>query len=475
MNSTVRQIAIDCGGRLAGDGDRAVKSIYNDTRKPEKGGVYLAIVGPVHNGNLFCGAAAEQGCVAVIVGEGSEIEFPEGYEDTPVIYVRDPRQAYLDIARANRKRQNGLKVIAITGSAGKTTTKEMIAKIVSAKYKTVKTEGNLNNAVGLPYIVCRIDETTEAAVIEMGMSGKGEIDVLASVITPDICVITNIGQAHIERLGSRHNIFLAKLEVADHMAPGSVLVLNGDDTELNSDECRKMLEERGIRPVYFGINKNGVNSYRAENIEYVGDNGEMTGRYDLITPDGRAEVKLFSASNPIVYDSLAAVAAAVEAGVPLDEAVKSLEDYTLPPMRLQKIAVDGVTVIVDCYNSNPQSAQAAVEELRKTKAAGRRIAVIGDMLELGTFTEQSHRVLGSYIAHNDIDILYTIGDGSRFAADAARNAGMKEVYEFGSEDKSGLAVSLNRTLMPGDVVLFKASRGMRFENIVNDTFRRNIV
>lgn len=438
------QAAQAVNGRLDG-ADGVFSGVYIDSRKPVSGGLFIAIEGERFDGHDFVKNAEADGAAAVLCRKPVECALP-------VIYVDDTKNALLALASYYR----GLfscPVVGLTGSVGKTTTKEMTALVLSAAYKTVKTQGNLNNDIGMPQTIFTMDDSTEAAVIEMGMNHKGEIARLAAVSRPDIGIITNIGVSHIENLGSRENILQAKLEMLTGMKKGSPLILNGDNDLLST------VRNRDFDIRFFGI-ENPDCAVRAVDLETSADGTACK----IVWQNQKYPTFIPAAGIHNVYDALAAFAAGTAAGVAPEKAADALRQYVPAGMRQKTVRKNGITFIEDCYNASPDSVKAGLNALADIPAK-RRIAVLGDMLELGDYAETAHAECGKYAAQKKIDILITVGEESRYTAKAAEEAGLCEVHHEDNTDDA--AKRLLSMLQEGDAALFKASRGMKFENILH--------
>lgn len=428
--------------------ETAFRGVFTDTRKPLKGGLFIALKGENFNGNDFVEKAFDEGANAVLCDKS--VKTPR-----PAIFVDDVSVSLLLLARYYGSLFN-IPTVGITGSVGKTTTKDMTALVLSGKFKTVKTEGNLNNNIGLPMSIFNIEEDTEAAVFEMGMNHKGEISSLSKTLRPALGVITNIGSSHIENLGSRENILKAKMEILDGMEKGAVLLLNGDCDLLENVR----LSDYNV--IFFGINNKNC-EIRAEKVEILND----CTRFDISYNSKSYPVVLPVAGEHFVYDALAAFSAGVLLGADPLSAGLSLKSYAPSGLRQKIEIVNGATFIEDCYNASPDSVKAAINVLSNMKDK-RKIAVLGDMLELGVYSQKAHEDLGKYLVFKNIDILFTYGEKSRFIAKEANKNGMnaKNIHSF--IDKDEISKALKSTIKEGDAVLFKASRGMKLENVINN-------
>ncbi len=418
--------------------------VCTDTRKITDGCLFIAIEGENFDGHDFAQNAIEQGAQAVIVHKDCGLGERQ-------ILVGNTRLALLDLAGYYRSLFN-IPVIGVTGSVGKTTTKEMVYAVMSSKYNTLKNEGNLNNEIGVPLTLFRLEKSHEAAVIEMGMSDFGEISRMTKAVKPDVAVISNIGISHIENLGSREGILRAKLEILEGMKADAPVILNADDDLLIS-------VRPGAHPViYYGI-ENEKSNYKALELTSKEDSIELT----VGSPDGSGRVSLPYPGRHNVYNSLAATAAGSLFGIKLEDALEALKNYVPAGMRQRINKKFGMTFIEDCYNASPDSQAAALAVLNGMNAK-RKIAVIGDMLELGAVSEKAHYGVGQKAAENKIDAVFTYGKRALETANGAKDGGVADVRSF--DDKKKLSDELSSYLMQGDAVLFKASRGMKLEDVI---------
>ncbi|ANX02053.1 UDP-N-acetylmuramoyl-tripeptide--D-alanyl-D-alanine ligase [Thermoclostridium stercorarium subsp. leptospartum DSM 9219] len=441
-------------GRLIGNENAVADKVSTDTRTLTKGSLFVAIRGEKFDGHDFIGEAFRKGAGIVL----SEKEYPVS-GDNAVILVKDTVKALGDLAR-NYIKLFDLTVIGITGSVGKTTTKEMIAQVLSTQYKVHKTMGNFNNQIGLPLSVLNLDRSHSVAVFEMGMSAMGEIDYLSRIIQPDIGIITNIGISHIEKLGSRQNILRAKLEIINGMKENGVLILNGDDELLSGLE--------GLLPmpvVFYGINDNcNVKGYGIESL------GEKGVRFTVNIRNRDVDIFLPVPGIHNVSDALAAIACAIEMGITDENIQKGLIQYSSEKMRMNIVEYGNVKVINDTYNAAPASSMAALSVLREISGSRRSIAVLGDMLELGAYSEEAHKSVGACVAHENINYLVAIGELAKDYVVGAVEAGMDKKRILHFPDPESAVDSLRELIEPNDVVLFKASRGMHLDRIIEDIF-----
>lgn len=449
---TLAEIASAVGARI--DGPHAqtpITTICTDTRKLAPGCLFIPLVGENFNGHDFLQAACAQAAAVLSHQEAEGLS-------KPVLRVRDTGQALLDLAHAYRRRFS-LPIVGVTGSVGKTTTKEMIYTVLSSQYRTLRTAGNLNNQVGLPLTLLGLCGEDEAAVIEMGMSGLGEISALSRATEPTIAVITNIGVSHIENLGSRENILKAKLEIADGLRPGAPLLVNLDNDLLGG------VLQVGDHPIKTYAVQNPAADVRARNIREQ----DFATSFE-IAYQGRAYPAVIPCiGEHNVLDAVAAFYVGVLAGIAPDQCARALKEYEPAGMRQRIRQIDGVTVIEDCYNASPDSMRASLRTLVSIKTAGRRIAVLGDMLELGAVSGQAHREVGELAGALGVDLVVCVGAQAALYAEGAEKT--KGVRTARFAQNAPAADWLQTAIRPGDVVLFKASRGIRLEEIIHTLWK----
>ena len=439
---SVAEIAQALGGRYNRNAE--ITSICIDTREVVPGSLFIAIKGERFDGHDFIPKAFELGATAVISHKA--VVF-----DKPVIYVPDTRRAFLQLAAWYRRRYQ-IFMAAVTGSVGKTSTKDMIYTVLSSKYNTLKTQGNFNNEIGLPKTLLRLDGSYQAAVIEMGMSGFGEISKLSKAVCADVGVITNIGVSHIEKLGSRENILRAKLEILDGLKPGAPLILNADNDLLGTIQLsnRKIITY-GIKSPYVDV--------KAEKVECH----DSFMSFHILYRGRSFATKIPMIGEHHVLNALAAFAVGTCAGISPEEIVEALPGYEASGMRQKIVDFRGITVIEDCYNASPDSMLAAIKVLQAMPCGGRRIAVLGDMLELGSYSKEAHESVGAMAAEYGVDVVLGFGEESRYLCESAKTHGVNMVYYC--EKKPEIVQWLKEHTKRGDTVLLKASRGMKFEEI----------
>lgn len=448
MEWTLKQLATWCGRTVKAEWEEIrVCSVTSDSRKVREGSLFVAIRGEKFDGHDFVESAMTQGAAAVLVQQPVR-------EDIPQIVVEDTVKAYGDMA-AGYRRAMDVTVVGVTGSVGKTTTKEMVASILEGKFRTAKTEGNHNNNLGLPMTIMDMPADTEMAVLEMGMNHFGEMAYLTSIAMPDISVITNIGTAHIEYLGSREGILKAKMEIMQGMDRKGVAVFNGDELLLWN-----LKDMEGHKKYYFGI-ENPMCDVIAENIQQM--DGGMGFRVKGMGQ--RFEVFVPAEGIHTVYNALAAITVGLIRGVKAEKMQYQLAHFQNTGMRQQVLEENGMTIIADCYNAGPESMEAALNVLGDKPTEGRRIAVLGDMLELGTRSMAEHYRIGR-LAVSKADIIYAYGTYSDRIITGAITGGMdpKDCIHFSTHE--AMAQKLQSVAKPGDVLLFKGSRGMKMENVL---------
>lgn len=455
-NLTVKEIIEVTKGTLVyGDENEICENFSRNTKEINKDDVYIGIKGERFDGSKFYKDAFENGAKGAIINKVDDLD-KKTQKGKFLIEVEDSVEALGQIAKLKREKYN-IPVIAVTGSVGKTSTKDIIYSVVSQKYNAIKTLGNLNNHIGLPITILRLKDQ-EALVVEMGMNHFGEISKLTNIAKPTIAVITNVGTAHIGNLGSRENILKAKLEILEGLSKDGYLVINNDNDLLNS--WQKTNEKYNV--ITFGIENEST--YMAKNIEY----NETQSKFNFT--EGSAEnnvtetVEVPVGGKAFVYNSLAAISVGKLLKIPMEDIKEGIKKFELTKMRLdiQKVQ-EGYTIINDCYNANYDSMKSALEYLKNIEGK-RKIAVLGDMLELGDFTKQLHEKVGEEVAKNKIDILITVGEASKDIAKVAEENGVKHIYSY--DNNQDAITKLKKILAVDDVVLVKASNSMNFKEIV---------
>lgn len=436
----VKDIIEVCNGELV-CGDINLECIHfcKDTREINKGDIYVGIKGDTFNGNNFYKDAFDKGASICILDNDTEID--NKYKDKTIILVDDTITCLQKLAKYKRSLYN-IPVIAITGSVGKTSVKDIIYSVLSSKYKVLCTKGNLNNHIGVPLTILGLNDE-EVLIVEMGMNHAGELHKLSNIAKPTIGVITNVGTAHIGNLGSRENILKAKLEILDGMNNGS-LVVNNDNDLLSTVKYDNLITV-GIE------NKSDYMAY--EITEKVFSSGfYVNGEY----------VDLPVGSRAFIYNALFAFAVGVKLGMTLDEISDSLREFKLTPHRLELIKTEKINIIDDTYNASLDSVKNSLELLSKIE--DRKVFIFADILELDEFGENIHKEIGDIVIQNKIDILITVGDLSRYSYDVAKSRHC-ESYHFDNNDE--LIKNINGILKDGDTVLVKGSHSMKLIEVVN--------
>lgn len=430
--------------------DVEIDSVSTDTRTIKPGAVFIALKGENFDGHDFGAKACELGAEAVIC--------ERRIEGAKCIVVDSTSHALLALA-AYYRRKFDIPLVGITGSVGKTTTKDLTALVLSKKFNTLKTEGNHNNEVGLPSTLFGIDSSTQAAVIEMGMNHPGEISRLSMCCEPTIAMITNIGHSHIENLGSQEAILKAKMEILDGAGYTAPLILSMDDKLLSQIEPR-----HGRKIVFYSLKKKAADVY-ASKIKADHEGTSFTINYS----GGSIAARLNCLGEHNVRNALAAFCVGLELGIEPELMAEAISEYKPCGIRQNVRSVKGMTFIVDCYNAAPDSIKAALSSLDQSQLAegGRRIAVLSDMLELGSKSRSLHKLAGEYVGASGAEVLYCCGSDSKYYVDGAIKKGMSAENCHHFESKQEMTEALKNELHEGDVVLFKASRGMKLEEVAD--------
>ncbi len=453
----ILEIANALDGKLVNYKDNIViKGISTDSRKIKKGDLFIPIKGLNFDGHDFIGKAIDLGASA------SLSQYDLNTSDFTYIIVEDTQIALMRLAQYYRSKFS-IPAVAVTGSSGKTTTKEMIASVLGESFNVLKNQGNLNNTIGLPITVFGLERHHDICVFEMGMNHSGEIESLAAIVKPDIAVITNVGTAHIEFLGSRENILKAKKEIFKFFTHDNKAILNGDDDMLST------ISSSRFQIIRYGINEK--NDLYVQNIKQRGDEGM---EFSLLLNDNKENffVPLIGIHN--VYNALCAIAVGLAMNMEVERIKRGLAKFVPGKMRMEIFDTeDGIRVINDSYNANPDSTSAAIEVLKDMPCKGRRILILGDMLELGDYSEAGHRKVGEKAAESKIDIIISIGEKAKDISKGALDKGMREeqIYHF-MDNKTAIS-KLPSILLPGDTVLIKGSRIMKLEELADSLRERS--
>ena len=448
-NLSIENITKACRGTFHGDESilsQEVSGVVIDSRKVQPGYLFVAIDGERVNAHKFIPDTVKAGAMCVVSHEDL------GETDFPYILVESTGQALLDIAKLYRDSFD-MKVVGITGSVGKTSTKEVIASVLKEKYRTLKTQGNFNNELGLPLTVFRLRDEDQIAVLEMGISDFGEMARLTKIAKPDTCVITNIGTCHLENLGDRDGVLKAKTEIFQSMKPNGHIVLNGDD-----DKLITVREYNGVKPVFFGLNSE--RDVYADQIESKGLKG-VACRIHL--GEDAFDVLVPTPGIHMVYNALAAAAVGRIYGLTIEEIRRGIESLETIRGRFKMIETDKFLVVDDCYNANPMSMKASLDVLHDGE--GRRVAILGDMGELGEDEAALHEGVGIHAATCGIDACVCVGDLAVHIAEAARKAN-PDFPVYYEKTRESLLEHLNDYVQKGDTILVKASHFMKFEEVV---------
>lgn len=446
---TVADIVKAVGGRLlCGSPETPVRHISLDSRTMQGDDLFVPIIGAKVDAHRFIEGAFTAGAVAAFTSEDDAKE-----DSHPWIRVADTVRALQDLGAWYRQFLK-MPVVGVTGSVGKTTTREMISAALSARFSVTGTTGNSNGQLGVPIMVCQADLSAGAAVLEMGISEPGEMPRIARVARPDVAVVTNIGVSHIENLGSREGICREKMQITGNFGRQQVAVLNGDEPLLAAYR-----EGASFRTVFYGMGPE--NDYRAEQVRL--ENGWTY--FTAVTPSGSLEVSLQVPGQHNVRNALAALAAAEQLGVPAEEAAARLAQYSGFARRLQIYSQDGVTLIDDSYNASPESMQAALQVLSDQTATGRRAAVLADMKELGPDSPAFHRQVGEFAAQCPVDQFFLVGDLIRHLGKVLEEAGKPVCY---CASNSEAVKELKGWKQTGDVILFKGSNSMKLGEIIQE-------
>ena len=427
------------------------KNISIDSRTIKKDELFFAIKGERFDGHNFLKEVFGKGAYGAVVEKKYTRKLSENFEGCRLFLVDDTLKALQELAYIHRKSFK-IPVIAVTGTNGKTTTKEMTFSVLLKKYNTLKNQGNLNNHIGVPLTLLNIDEKCQVAVVEIGASHPGEIRLLCEIAQPEYGIITNVSRAHLQFFGTVEKVAETKAELLEYVNKRGTAIINGDDILLMK------YKKKADKVLTFGLNENFDIFAKITNVDQYG-----CCQFRL---NGKITINLKIPGKVNIYNSLAASAVGLLMNIPYEEIKDSLENFKAENQRLETIQNKGITIINDSYNANPDSMKMAILVLKDFKPARtiKRIAVLGDMLELGDYSEEEHTKIGEYVFNSNIDALFTFGTYSEYISKQAKSLGMKNSEHFKTKEK--IAEKLNNVLRNNDVVLLKGSRGMRMEDIL---------
>lgn len=441
------------GNLVLGSPSSRVARISTDTRTIQKGDMFFALDGVNYAGHNFVEQAILNGAVGAVISNSKKVanSLITSFGKHSLIEVTDPLKALGDLAKFSRRCLQ-TKFIAVTGSNGKTTTKDMIYHVLSNFKSVSRSRKSFNNFVGVPLTIFDADVTKDFCVVEMGTNAPGEIRRLSEIVFPNFAVLTNISYTHLEGLGSIEGVANAKSEFIDNMAEDGVLITNADD-----DWCSRIASRFKGKVISFGFNKNA--NIRASQVK-------RNSSGFVFTVNGYINVNLPILGKHNVYNALAVMAMCEAVGISMENICDKFVDFKLPSMRMEKHVCGDVVVINDGYNSNPSSMAAALEELAQLEVPGRKVLICGDMLELGNYTEQLHKEIGTRVANKNIDLLWTVGPFSRFMAEGAIAGGMSRDKILSCETSEEVCSTVASQLRKDDTVLIKGSRKLKLESVL---------
>jgi UDP-N-acetylmuramoyl-tripeptide--D-alanyl-D-alanine ligase len=460
-------ISFDCaqlveavkGQLLWGNAQKMFVGVTTDSRKVVKNNLFIPLVGEKFDGHDYIEQCYRAGAAVCL----TEKPIPQ-VVDAVAILVNDTSKALRELATWHRNKYN-IPVVGITGSVGKTSTKDIISCALAKQYEVLKTQGNFNNEIGLPLTLLNLNSTHQIAVIEMGMSGFGEISRLTAIAQPQIAVITNIGVSHIEKLGSQQGILRAKLEILEGLKPGGLVVLNGDDPLL-----RELSGKLNFKTVFYGMNSEL--DYVAQDYESLGEAGT---RFNIKLGNQTYKVSIPVPGIHNVYNTLAAIVVGIEMNIPMNVIIDGIAEYSPGNMRQNIVTYNGVKIINDAYNASPQSMQAAINVLEELSSKTRSIAVLGDMLEMGDMAKELHYSVGSFIKDKKIDYLVTVGQNSKNIMQAVADLGNQQIKLQHFENNNEALNYILSIIRRGDFILIKGSRGMKMEQIADGIMKSDII
>lgn len=463
----MENVARYCGGELydySGEEGVSVSYVCTDSREADADTMFVATRGERVDGHDYIISAIDRGCKCILC---EYVPTDIAGRAVAFVTVENSIDAFALTAKGYRAEKR-LRTVAITGSVGKTTTKELTAAILGRSTNLYATSGNFNSVIGMPMSLMEAPIDRDTAVFEMGMSGFGEIHSMSVTAAPDVAMVVNIGSSHLEYLKTRENIARAKLEIADGLREGGYLLLNGDEPLLQGKKG-----DAKYNVLYLGIENKDTSDAYADNIE-VSESGTA---FDLCF-DGKkyASLKIKPIGRQFVYNAMFASVASLLMGCDEQTVREGLISYTPGGIRQNVKNVNGITLVADCYNAAPESMRGAIDTLCAINISGKRIAVVGDMRELGENSDTMHREIGKYIAEKGIDLLFTLGESGKLIADGASSSGMSAENIFSETDTENVEIlckELESKMNEGDGVLIKASRGVRLERVIERLFKEN--
>ncbi|WP_242967835.1 UDP-N-acetylmuramoyl-tripeptide--D-alanyl-D-alanine ligase [Tepidibacter mesophilus] len=450
---TINEILNNLNATLVkGNKDTLIKNISINSKNVGNEFIFIPLIGEKYDAHDFVYDAYKNGCRIFLKDKNHDLDFDS--KDVSIIEVEDTTKALGDIARLYKEKFL-INYIAVTGSTGKTTTKDMIYSVLSSKYNTLKTEGNFNNHIGLPLTIFKIKDEHECAILEMGMSSFGEIEYLSDIVNHKIAIISNIGLSHIENLGSREGILKAKLEITKNFTNDNTLIINADDEYLKTLKNKEL----DYKLKTFGFGKDN-DLYCVEYKMY-----ETGIDFECIVHNQKEEFFIPARGKHNIYNAMAAILTGIELGLSIDEIKKGLLNFKNGKMRLDILRTDSFEIINDVYNASPDSMRAALNILGEYKQ-NRKIAVLGDMLEMGEYAKVGHELVGEYAIGNS-DIVITVGKDSKYIGNGAIKKGFNEQNILNFNSNLQVIDYLKTILKKEDVILIKGSRGMKMEEIVD--------
>lgn len=448
-------IAKACDGIIINKGNvEIIDEISTDSRTIRKGNLFIPLIGENFDGHTFISDAIKKGASTILV-QGDKMENVINVDGINIIQVKNTLEALTKIAYYY-KNLFDIPFIGVTGSVGKTTTKDLIAEVLSVKYNVHRSAGNFNNEIGLPITLFNLESKHDISVLEMGMSSYGEILNLANIVHPNIAVITNIGLSHIEYFGSKENIMKAKMEITANLGKEDYLLVNGDDQYLKNIKR----EGKDYNIIFYGLNR--YNDFYVTDIKDLGEEGSS---FKVNINDEPVQFKIKSPGLHNIYNGLIAIWIGIKYGMTFKEIQEGLNSFKPSRMRLEIINENNIKIIDDTYNASPDSMKVALDVLEKIKA-DRRIAVLGNMFEMGSFAEKGHRSVGEHLADKKIDLLIVVGKMAYWIALEAKKRGLKEENIFTVHTNKEAINVLKQNVRDNDAILIKGSRGMAMEEIV---------